>query len=800
MNPYIFQEKAVKELLEKFNILWSSNYRPTNLTLKAPTGSGKTFMMADFLNRLTTQPNWQQDVAFVWITFSDDLAMQSRAKIKEYFFPNTHCQMLTVQDFNKGILEQNDILFLNWQKIVARNAADRVLRRPNNVELYKESGYYFEDVAEHTHQNNREIVLIIDESHTHVSDLAKTTVINTLNPRIIISVSATPSYIPNAVEINNHEADIVIVNREDVVNEGLIKEKIVCQTEEDLQKYQETHEEKFNQDEMLLDWAIEKRKQIVAEYSQLGLAINPLVLIQLPSETRDAEDTGLIREQFVRDYLLSKGIETNKIAYWLNGKPEEKRKLAGIENDNDPREFLLFKMAAGTGWDCPRAHVLVMYREIGSNTFYTQTLGRILRIPQPTKIKGLNAPLLKTGYLYTNYARNQVGVPDQSTQNKPFLFSADSKYGQYQVNQFLKSDFESRVDYGDLANADQFQKSLIKSFNDFFGIDANNMMFYQCQQQVVNKGININPIITNQMMVDAQIEDIDAIGTELKGGSNVNVTTSEFDLEKIFTLLCMNLLKEQTEPAAKITNISRSWSPLKSALRVWLRAFVNPDIYIGYKVFINDINQGARSIFRQALTKSLQDYRPILNTILESREQKAGTSRVFEISETYFYTDDYDEMTLPSGNCVLTPFYIKKSYNGKNNEVDFINFIDPMPKIKWWFKNGDYGQDYLAFKYFNHAESKWSLFYPDWLIQMKDGRIGIFDTKGGFTANPNEVKDKAEAMQKRIKDMNAAAHNNTFFGGIVIKENGQWYCNDAAVYNTFNASPNDWKPMINILT
>jgi hypothetical protein len=31
---------------------------------------------------------------------------------------------------------------------------------------------------------------------------------------------------------------------------------------------------------------------------------------------------------------------------------------------------MLFKQAAGTGWDCPRAHVLVMYREINSASFY----------------------------------------------------------------------------------------------------------------------------------------------------------------------------------------------------------------------------------------------------------------------------------------------------------------------------------------------------------------------------------------------------------------------------------------------
>jgi type III restriction enzyme len=43
--------------------------------------------------------------------------------------------------------------------------------------------------------------------------------------------------------------------------------------------------------------------------------------------------------------------------------------------------FLLFKQAAATGWDCPRASVLVMFREIKNPTFAIQTVGRILRMP-----------------------------------------------------------------------------------------------------------------------------------------------------------------------------------------------------------------------------------------------------------------------------------------------------------------------------------------------------------------------------------------------------------------------------------
>ena len=796
MNPYTFQANAVEELLKTFKTLWASPYNNTQLVFKSPTGSGKTFMMAQFINQLVSQPDWQEDVAFVWITCSDKLAMQSRDKFQDFFFPNANCRMLTVADFNEGVLQKNDILFMNWQKLVSQNAKDRVLRRPSDIQLYKESGYYFEDLVENTATNGRRIVMIIDESHEHVSPLAWQTVILPLNPKVIIKVSATPFKDKQErgiflCDVADGKAGLVEVSHEDVVAEGLIKEKIVCQTEDDVMQYAGR-----DQDEMLIELAIKKREELVVENKKYNLNVNPLVLIQLPNDDSKLLEQGMpTKEEIVHDYLHRKGIPDSRISSWFdNQKPDPY-----IAQNDREINFMLFKQAAGTGWDCPRAHVMVMYREIGSNTFYTQTLGRILRIPMPGAMKAIHSPLLKTGYLYTNYSRNQVGVPDQSTSNKPYLYIAELKYSDIQLPDCLKTDFESRVDYGDLADADKFQKSLVSSFNTFFGIDNETMMYYECQKKVEEKGIDLNPVVSNSIMTNAEINDIDAVGAQLTGGSDIDNATSELDMEKLFTLACMQVLKEQTSNDTKITNIARSWSPLKSALRVWMRSNVNPDTPTCYRVFIFDIQKKEASVFRQAITKALVDYRPVLNTILATRAKQSGTTLPFKFQDSYSYTDDFEDLNLTSGACVLTPFYIKKNYSGRKNEEDFIRFIDSKQSIKWWFKNGDYGQEYLAFKYFNNSENKTSLFYPDWLIQMKDGRIGIFDTKGGFTATDASVKDKADALAKRIADMNNELGEEKFFGGIVIYENGQWFYNDALNYHYQKGDLTGWKNLADML-
>jgi len=84
-NPLEFQKDTIDDLTKKFIRLWKKNQEQLPLVFKSPTGSGKTFMVSHFIRSLNHLPNWDEDKAFVWITFSDDIAMQSKNKFAEYF-------------------------------------------------------------------------------------------------------------------------------------------------------------------------------------------------------------------------------------------------------------------------------------------------------------------------------------------------------------------------------------------------------------------------------------------------------------------------------------------------------------------------------------------------------------------------------------------------------------------------------------------------------------------------------------------------------------------------------------------
>jgi type III restriction enzyme len=785
-NPLKFQKDAINELTQAFLKLWKKTDKRLPLVFKSPTGSGKTFMAAHFIRSLNHLPQWNEDKAFIWITFSDDLAMQSRNKFKDYFENNLENNLLTVNDINRGKLYQNDILFLNWQKIVSRAAENRVLRRPDDELMFKESGKYFEDVIDGTKQDGRKIILVIDEAHTHKETELAQNIIDYIDPKIIFHITATPA--DKDVAAAAILGGFVQVDRQEVVNEGLIKERIAAQTEEDLKKYKGE-----DLDQVLLKLGMAKRKQVKAELEALGKKINPLMLIQLPNDDKQLVATGdKTKEEVVSQFLSEQGVKPQQIAKWFDDKKENLNFIS--DNDNEVN-FLLFKQAAGTGWDCPRACVLVMFREIKSDKFYTQTVGRILRMPEPNLQEDYkNNPKLRTGYLYTNYQHRLVQVPDQSETNKPYTQHAYRK--DKITNVTLPSAYISRVDYGDIPASYKFQESFKKSMNSYFGITSADLKLLGKTEDKLKKfGLDLSRKLTNSIIADAHFEDFDQLAYEFnRRGIDLELEMSTNDVEKTFNYFCYQLLKEQTEEQAKYTNVSRAWSVIKSAIRIWFKSVLSEDSDYFYRVFVKDIRKGASSKFRPAITKALSDFKPIAQEILKERKKQEEQREApdFEIRDSYDFTDDYEEM--PQKLSALDKFYILKTYKGKENELKFVEYIDSKTKhIDWWFKNGNQGKDYFAVKYSNTIDAKEELFYPDWIVRFKNGTIGIFDTKQGQTATDQETADKAKALAKKLKEL-----GKKFVGGIVVMENGVWHYNGSENYKYQKdniTQSKDWQPM-----
>jgi len=325
--------------------------------------------------------------------------------------------------------------------------------------------------------------------------------------------------------------------------------------------------------------------------------------------------------------------------------------------------------------------------------------------------------------------------------------------------------------------------SFINPMNKYFGLSSEDSDWSKRIDKLIQKGLELNPTITNKIIVDAKFDDIDQLSYEFrKQGHDIELQMSVNDTEKTFNYYCYKVLKEQTEEDAKVGNIARSWGPLKQAIRVWLKNVVGTTSDNYYRIVINDINMGSSSIFRPAITKAIKDYMPVLEEIIEKRRefQEKKEAPIFTIQETYNYTEDYEE--IPANLCALDKCYFLKEYEGKKNEANFRDYIDSKKDlIEWWFKNSDYGFEFYSIKYWNTDKKAYRLFYPDWIIRFKDGRIGIFETKAGDTALPKgrgNTKDKAKTLHNKLKEL-----GDNYVGGIAVFENGIWHYNDSEDYD-----------------
>ena len=726
-----FQETAVSKLKDNFLMLWKSETHGANLILKAPTGSGKTTMIAQFLRDLTGEPRFTNaDIAFLWIT-KGSLAQQSKDKLFGYYDGASENKLLDMNDLRDGEMPRNAVFFINWEKLVSKSAENRKLRHDGDTTTS------FDTYIGATHARGREIVLIIDEEHLAANTvLASDLIQNIIKPRIILGISATPQ---------NAGAMTVDVPREDVIESGLLKEKIIFQTEEDLQKYAGTE---TNQDEILLELAWDKRLELARHYANIGEKINPLVLIQLPNDDKASVETGTSKRDIVVAFLKSKGVTDDEIAVWLD---KDKINLTTIVENNSPVSFLLFKQAAATGWDCPRASVLVMFREIKNATFAIQTVGRILRMPLA---RHFSVPVLNLGYLYTNYKRNEVVATYDKNgigENRPTVYESVRKENILPIT--LETVTSARNDYNDLG--DSFQRIFGQVANVYFDIQ-DSFDIRERTAKIEAKGLDLTPTITSDIITGVEIDDYDNFIAELKAeGSSQEQRVSLHDIERLYNLYCFKIISEQTDERSKYAP-ARSWGPLKSALNVWFGNNTQLDRADYYMVIMKDL-MATDSVLLEVIRKALWEYRPFRTKEVAEKAEKYSERSVAVIeipAANDHFTDLYEELEVKRN--VYDHFYIGKDYKGKKNEEKFLRFIDDNEKVEWWHKNGDHGSIYFAVPYMEGEVEK--LFYPDWIIKTKD-KVWIVDTKSGETADSSG--SRAEGLKAWLTE------HEGYDGGIV---------------------------------
>ncbi|MGH9856514.1 MAG: hypothetical protein ACRD4B_01600 [Acidobacteriota bacterium] len=208
-----------------------------------------------------------------------------------------------------------------------------------------------------------------------------------------------------------------------------------------------------------------------------------------------------------------------------------------------------------------------------------------------------------------------------------------------------------------------------------------------------------------------------------------------------------------------------------------------------YKIIVNDLVSSAGAL-APVIGDALLAYRTIREQEVNKKAARAKRVEHIEIPrEALFFTDLYEKLSVKKS--AMEPFWFEKTsvglFGGTNNERKFIEFLESSKNksVVWWHKNGDTGSEHFSISYYNPNENKEKLFYPDWIVKTQYGVL-IVNTKAGITAESNDTKYKAEALQAWFKGRKG------FDGGIAVQDgpNG-WKINRNAKYS-HDSSLKDW--------
>ena len=739
MRLKIYQQNAIDELLEKAKRLLGYP-GSKKLVFKSPTGSGKTIMMAEFLKQLVDDNKVRQPFSFIW-TAPRQLHIQSREKLEKYFEESRALKCSYFEDLDDRKIGENEILFFNWESI---NKADNVYIRDN------EQDFNLSKVIERTKEEGREIVLIIDEAHHHATSEISQGLIQMIGPKLTIEVSATP------VLRGDLTVDVLL---EDVKREGMIKKAVVLNDEfENFIRQGKIQTQKLSggSEELVIDAAIKKRQELVEAYKKEGVNVNPLILIQLPDRRTSLE--GRIRERvesiLKNKYKISTEKGNNRLAIWLSGEHINKE---DVERNDSEVKVLIFKQAIALGWDCPRAQILVLFREWHSQIFSIQTVGRIMRMPEPDKGHYKNE-ILNYGYVYTNL--DNIEIQEDIAKSYITIYTSKRRVDYKPIN--LTSYYSKR----------HREKTRLSPF--FVEVFLEKAKEYNLKKRIDVKAKKIDLKIIS----DYKTEDLDALaGAKIVGDKAIQI--SGFDLQKLLDFFVRNNLtpfypEERSVNRAKEAIYRFFEQELKMPIEDYWEEIV--------KIVLSDKNS---QHFINVLDKAKTRYKEEV----EKRENELVEVKNWNIPESLSFGEEYKKIDVKKS--IMEPFYSDGRWK---TEKAFIDFLEKLPNVEWWFKNGDRDATFFAVPYNNGEEKP---FYVDFIVKMKDGRIGLFDTKAGLTKQV--AGPKIDGLHRYIQKENKKGKK--LFGGIVANTDqreyrGRWVYFSKTSKEFLDSSFENWTDLI----
>ncbi len=413
-----YQEDAVADVLQllaRARDDWTRWKSPVALSLTATTGSGKTVMAAAVIEALfsgNAPLQFDRDPGAVVLWFTDDPSLneQTRSRIREGADRIPGTRLVVIDNaFSRPKLEPGNVYFLNAQKLgrnslLVRGAPDDSEDNPQTQLPMPDARAFtmWQTLANTIADERLTLYVILDEAHrgmrlpTTRERNEKATIVQRLvngahgapPVPIVWGISATIERFNDAMAKAQGRTTYppVVVSPTRVQESGLLKD--------DIRLDFPTESGQF--DTVLLARGTRMAKQATLlwrDYAQREHAepVVPLLVVQVPNKPTDAllvRALNTIREAWPE-------LEDDAMAHVFGDHAPIKLAAVTVPHiapetvqDRTHIRVLFAKDAISTGWDCPRAEVLVSFRPAKDETHITQLLGRMVRMPLARRIPG----------------------------------------------------------------------------------------------------------------------------------------------------------------------------------------------------------------------------------------------------------------------------------------------------------------------------------------------------------------------------------------------------------------------------
>ncbi|KAA6233751.1 hypothetical protein FMM56_02255 [Campylobacter sp. LR264d] len=375
-------------------------YNPQNKSIvefKSPTGSGKTLMASSLIARLIESGG--RFIFIIATPSSADLPKAFESKLNRYKIDfNAHFEVEYIKSPSSSKNDKSESIPMikpERNKVYIFGKASFGKNR-----ILSEYGI-IDDFIKSSKQSGYKIIYIRDEAHIGTdkvdskSDNNFEKLLNT-NAHFILKMTATPSF-----ENGTHQ---VIMSEKDLNNETLNNGKFLLKT-----SFESILDNDVNDNEVL-ETSIKKFKDIQQEYKNAKISINPAMLIQIDNEPSDMEKKKAYRKELENIKKALNVANLSWIQYFGDDKDsnrvyKDNFNLENITKNNNDIDVIIFKIGPATGWDIPRACMLVQLRNVSSTKLNTQTIGRIKRNPYPNLEKN---EVTDKYYLFSNFSDNEV--------------------------------------------------------------------------------------------------------------------------------------------------------------------------------------------------------------------------------------------------------------------------------------------------------------------------------------------------------------------------------------------------------